>query len=594
MMATFFETISEAIREFEQTGFDSMDRLQTWVERIRKAAVESLTPAPVLEEALNSTLRSVYRRMIDDGQILKAHPGISRYTVDRLKPQMRAELERRLSISKGLIKLNRDSMIEKTTQRFAGWASSVPAGGSRAVEVKEVKQNIRKSLAQLPFEERRVMIDQGVKFISSLNEIIAADGNAIAAQWHSQWRRRGYDYRHTHKARDQKVYAIRGNWALEKGLMKAGKAGYYDEITKPGEEVYCFPGDSKIPYAGLVEKAYRRWYDGELTEIVTSSGKTLRATPNHPVLTAGGWKPIGCLNEGDGVVEIAEELIDALEENQNDGIASIAEIFGALEESGVVESFDLRATDFHGDGIEGKVDIVFPAWELRFDSISSLKKSFIKLFFSKSNRFLASGCALCDLNLGLRSAAQGTMRVLHKVFPFFFGKLRHSQESGINEIPDLDSLRKKTVRYDGPRNGKPFGNGQDAFPAGIGNGDGFGIDLDSVLRWSNDGGQLEAESSQSTEEGCGLHSQFLSHHGNGIPFATQVTNVVKVNRSWFSGHVYNLQTENGWYVAGTILAHNCSCSATYVYNLRDLPDEMLTNKGRDALAQARAQIKAAR
>jgi hypothetical protein len=35
------------------------------------------------------------------------------------------------------------------------------------------------------------------------------------------------------------VYAIRGNWALDKGLMKAGKAGYYDEITKPGEEVYC-------------------------------------------------------------------------------------------------------------------------------------------------------------------------------------------------------------------------------------------------------------------------------------------------------------------------------------------------------------------
>lgn len=238
-MATFFETITEAVRDFEEYGFDSMERLQTWIERIRKAAIESLTPVSVLEEALNSTLRGMYRRMIDEGHILKAHPGVSRHTVDRLKPSMRAELDRRLSISKGLIKLNRDQMIEKTTQRFAGWASSVPAGGSRAVDVKDVKQNVRKSLAQLPFEERRVMIDQGTKFISALNEIVAADGNAIAACWHSQWRRRGYDYRHSHKARDQKVYAIRGNWALGKGLMKAGKAGYYDEITKPGEEVYC-------------------------------------------------------------------------------------------------------------------------------------------------------------------------------------------------------------------------------------------------------------------------------------------------------------------------------------------------------------------
>jgi hypothetical protein len=177
--------------------------------------------------------------MIDDGQILKAHPGVARYTIERLKPRLRVELDRRVAVSKGLIKLNRDQMIEKTTQRFAGWASSVPAGGSRAVDVKDVKQNIRKSLAQLPFEERRVMIDQGAKFISALNEIVATEGGAIAARWHSQWRRNGYHYRHSHKERDQKVYAIRGNWAMDKGLMKAGKAGYYDEITKPGEEVFC-------------------------------------------------------------------------------------------------------------------------------------------------------------------------------------------------------------------------------------------------------------------------------------------------------------------------------------------------------------------
>lgn len=236
---TFFEVITEAIRDIEENGFDSVERLQTWIERIRRAALESMTPQNVLEESLNSTLRGVYKRLIDDGQILKMHPGISRFTVEKLKPKLRTELDRRVAISKGLIKLNRDKMLEQTTQRFAGWASSVPVGGSRAVEVKEVKQNVRKALAQLPFEERRVMIDQGTKFVSALNEIVATNGGAIAARWHSQWRRKGYDFRTDHKARDQHVYAIRGNWALEKGLMKAGKDGYYDEITKPGEEVYC-------------------------------------------------------------------------------------------------------------------------------------------------------------------------------------------------------------------------------------------------------------------------------------------------------------------------------------------------------------------
>jgi hypothetical protein len=238
-MASFFETVTAAIKDFEENGFDSVERLAFWTDKIRRAAIESLTPEHVLEDTLKQTLSGIYKRMIDDGQIIKTHVGISRFTVDRLKPKLRTELDRRMMVSRNLIKLNREAMIEKTTQRFAGWASSVPAGGSRAVEVKDVKGNIRKALTSLPFEERRCIIDQSAKFISALNDVIATDGGAIAGRWHSQWRRRGYSYRVDHKERDQKVYAIRGNWALEKGLMKAGPDGYTDQITKPAEEVYC-------------------------------------------------------------------------------------------------------------------------------------------------------------------------------------------------------------------------------------------------------------------------------------------------------------------------------------------------------------------
>lgn len=33
--------------------------------------------------------------------------------------------------------------------------------------------------------------------------------------------------------------------------------------------------------------------------------------------------------------------------------------------------------------------------------------------------------------------------------------------------------------------------------------------------------------------------------------------IVKVSRRWFRGHVYNLQTATGWYIANGIIAHNC-------------------------------------
>lgn len=238
-MATFFETVTAAIKDFEENGFDSVERLQYWTDRIRKAATDSLTPEHVLQETLNKSLQGIYKRMIEDGQIVKTHVGISRFTVDRLKPKLRTELDRRMMVSRSLIKLNREQMVDKTVQRFAGWASSVPVGGSRAIDTKDVKDNIRKALTSLPFEERRCVIDQSAKFVSALNDIIATDGGAIAGRWHSQWRRRGYAYREDHKERDQRIYTIRGNWALEKGLMKAGPAGYTDQITKPCEEVFC-------------------------------------------------------------------------------------------------------------------------------------------------------------------------------------------------------------------------------------------------------------------------------------------------------------------------------------------------------------------
>jgi hypothetical protein len=236
---SFYTVVSEAIRHFEQNGFTSAEELAMWTERIRKAAVDSLTPESVLNDTLTRTLGGIYKRLVDDGQLLKANPGIPKYTIERLKPKLRTELDRRMMVSRSLIKLNREQSVQKVTQRFAGWASSIPAGGSRAVDVKDTKDHIRKALTSLSFEDRRVAIDQSHKFTAALNEIVAVDGGAIAMRWNSQWKRPGYQYRKDHKERDQKVYLLRSSWAKDKGLVKPGPDGYYDDITKVGEEVYC-------------------------------------------------------------------------------------------------------------------------------------------------------------------------------------------------------------------------------------------------------------------------------------------------------------------------------------------------------------------
>lgn len=238
MAQSFYSVVTEAVRYFEEHGFTSAEVLQQWIERIRSAAQATLTPESVLNEELQRTLGGIYKRLVDGGQLLKTHEGVSKFTIERLKPKLRVELDRRLAVSRNLIKLNREQAVEKAIQRMAGWASSIPAGGSNAIDVKDTKEHIRKALTSLPFEERRCVIDQSAKFVSSLNEIVAVDGGAIAVIWNIR-HSAGYHNRPDHKERAGKVYLLRSSWAKEKGLVKPGPAGYYDDITSFGEEIFC-------------------------------------------------------------------------------------------------------------------------------------------------------------------------------------------------------------------------------------------------------------------------------------------------------------------------------------------------------------------
>ncbi len=235
---TFYEVITAAVKDISDNGYDPI-RVDQWIEKIEEAARKDMTPQYALENALRASLENLYKRYVDRGLLLKMNPGISKFTLEKVKPKLRNELDRRIMASAQLIKMNRTEAINKTLRRFAGWSTSIPKGGSDVVEKNEVKGDIKKSLKQLPFEERRVLIDQGHKFTSALSETLATDGGAIAAVWHSNWRQKNYNYRQDHKERDEKIYTVRDNWAQEKGLMKAGSAGYTDEITKPGEEVFC-------------------------------------------------------------------------------------------------------------------------------------------------------------------------------------------------------------------------------------------------------------------------------------------------------------------------------------------------------------------
>lgn len=237
--STFYDTLTRAIEDMAVHGYDSAERVAYWTEEIRRAAQASMRTSAQMAEMLRRALHAVYVKMVERGGVLKLSPGVARFTLERVAPTLRAELDRRIMASANLIKLNREEVIEKTLRRFQGWSTSIPVGGSAEPDKRKAKEDIRRSVAGLPFVERRVLIDQGRKLGAAINTTVAEGGGAIAATWKSNFRQPGYDYRPDHKERDGHLYLVRGSWAVKNGLVKVGPSGYTDDVTQPAEEPFC-------------------------------------------------------------------------------------------------------------------------------------------------------------------------------------------------------------------------------------------------------------------------------------------------------------------------------------------------------------------
>jgi hypothetical protein len=236
----FYATVSAAVNDFVEHGFDSQARLERWLTEIRRAAVAALMPEHEMLEFLRQSLGRTFRAATSDVVLRRKHRGLTPFTLERIRPALRPELDRRVLVSANLIRLNKAASVERTLQRFSGWASSIPSGGSDIAERRETAERVRRSIAGLPFEERRVIVDQGHKLAAAVNDIVARDGGAIAMVWHHvNERPPAYAARPSHVVRNGKIFLIRDSWALKSGLIKPAGREYLDQVTQPGEEPFC-------------------------------------------------------------------------------------------------------------------------------------------------------------------------------------------------------------------------------------------------------------------------------------------------------------------------------------------------------------------
>ena len=350
-------------------------------------------------------------------------------------------------------------------------------------------------------------------------------------------------------ARDQRVvgnpagFYPKGNRVHGNHWEREGHLYRWDEPPEdghPGNAINCLLGETNVMFPHGAKKLFRRHYKGFIYIITTKSGTLLKATPNHPILTSRGWLAVNALKQGDNLVKATINSGSITKGNNDKFQLTFCKLWDSFNKPEICRSGS--KFDFHGDGIEEDVYIkninsLLPKYRKTFSLKSACQfffsfpyMVFRRMFFTrnggKSFLFIRSFCP-----------SYGIVRGLNKTLSLFRRCLFHPFIHCGRLIADKLSVFGKNPTNNTPRNIKTAGNRQDTFAVDIARNYLFGCDIDNIMR-------------------AFFHFEYAP--------------VVKIEKQYFDGFVYNAETPTGYYIANGIVNHNCRCFAEPVIDLDKL------------------------
>ena len=313
----------------------------------------------------------------------------------------------------------------------------------------------------------------------------------------------------------------------------------------------CVPGETFVRASGI-EAVTRRWYEGDLVEITTSSGYKLAGTPNHPILTDTGWVGLGRLSKGDNVAHSSRgnDFFTPLSRPDVDDMPTpISQVYDTLSLSPLVGGAAHRVRgsvmQFHGDGRRGHVDVVFPddvLWNQRqtgvFEQLAEFKLS------------------LTERKMGLTGDPASDFRVLQ------------SQFVGIRASTGCYSLGTKPSVDNVPVSSVVLGDSINRHAGLVEHGNfGFVNTFSGAASRRSPFTNNPLSLSRSSENAAFYDGRAKSFVSN-MEFPTEIVDtptsdvgfdrIVNITITRFAGHVYNLQTPDFTFEANGIITHNCT------------------------------------
>jgi len=335
----------------------------------------------------------------------------------------------------------------------------------------------------------------------------------------------------------------------------------------------CFSGDTMV-IAPNVRAAFARWFQGEVVILRTAADDLLTCTPNHPILTHRGWVSAGLIQQGDHVIRCTDaQGVAALVDPDNDHLpARIEEVARTVLEAcgGVPTAVPSASVAVHGDGAGSDVYVVGSDCLREHGRDSSALKHARQVTLALTDVGLSSlfaDGAPGEVLGGSSHAANGIMRGGDSGQPVVGAQAGHFQGASRGQ----GSERIPSAAERGPQH-----TAVDAYAGGNGVRSLAG-EVAAVERLEVEGQALPTGHAQGEPRALEVSGErgspnavALGDDFDRLARLVETVEVVHVERRQFTGHVYNLETVQGWYVADSIIAHNCvRAFAPYVESASD-------------------------
>ena len=443
-----------------------------------------------------------------------------------------------------------DNRTKLVNELHTTLTSSIARGENPTKTIDKLADKMDNSL----FNAGRVVMTEGAFFASAAKQDCFAD---LDVDW--------YEYVATLDLKTSQICRDLDGKIFE-------RKDYIVGTTAPPLHPFCVLPETRI-LAPCAKELMQTRYLGDVFELISRNGRSVTVTANHIMLTTRGWIRAKDLVEGDQIIYYSgwDKVINGIDPTNNDRITTIENSFTALSEafSVVTKTMPAAAIDFKGDAIENEeINIIDVDCLLRNHwNMTGLEFAQDRKLIFARDVAMGLDCkgSLNELLMGLALIADGVMSCERVASIFFGSTLRHHELISLLLGTHYHTRLLKSSNDRGLRGAELSRKFLDTSTCEVLASQRIGKNSQGVCIANSD-----AVLTQNAIDGFAANTIELRKFCDRFAGAIELDQLIRINKSFYSGHVYDLSTESTLYICNGIITSNCrSTTAPYFADTQD-------------------------